>query len=280
MCVGCPPVREGQHRQNPPGSYRCLPACGPGFRAAARGAGCEGDGAGTGRTLQGSADRAVRPQDAGCWGTLLAEGAQEARDDGQAAAPGAWIPASPGTGVRRSCLGLGRLLGREARQQLPLLPPPRGSRPTLGSLGVSAQRPTTPTPAPTLLADEETEAERGRAPCPGWSSAERGWDPDPGAPSPPPTWIVLCLRPGRGGLSTAAGQETGPGPDVHPWGRGSRLSPALTMPPPPQMWTSAWSSWTSVTTTRSVRTPWAATTAAAPGATGPRALGSGLWALG
>lgn len=39
------PCREGQRCVNLLGSYHCLPDCGPGFRVAADGAGCEGNGA-------------------------------------------------------------------------------------------------------------------------------------------------------------------------------------------------------------------------------------------
>lgn len=42
------PCREGRRCVNLLGSYRCLPNCGPGFRAATDGAGCEGDGQGAG----------------------------------------------------------------------------------------------------------------------------------------------------------------------------------------------------------------------------------------
>lgn len=42
-CLGYGICPMGQHCVNLCGSYRCLPDCGPGFRVASDGAGCEGD---------------------------------------------------------------------------------------------------------------------------------------------------------------------------------------------------------------------------------------------
>ena len=71
----CP---EGQRCVDLVGSYRCLPDCGPGFREATEGAGCEGDGDGVG--LSGAQQRgrcvSLGRRAFGETGTLLAEGAQ------------------------------------------------------------------------------------------------------------------------------------------------------------------------------------------------------------